>query len=182
MRKELDNLLCTRYPKIFKNRNNTIQNSAMAWGFGCGDGWFVLIDQLARCIEQHVMWQRQERARALLYNRRLKKAIKLNDYQILINPKLKNHQYHIEDCKQRLYTQEYQEVPELVKWVVCDQVKEKFGTLRFYYHGGDACTDGMVQLAEMMSATICEQCGNLGKQTTGNYVRTLCDAHNTTFN
>jgi hypothetical protein len=34
--------------------------------------------------------------------------------------------------------------------VQIDQVKEKFGTLRFYYSGGDAEVDGMVKFAEYL--------------------------------
>jgi hypothetical protein len=49
-----------------------------------------------------------------------------------------------------------------VHQVTLDQVKEKFGTLRFYYSGGDERIDGMVSLAESLSGRICEGCGNLG--------------------
>ena len=41
------------------------------------------------------------------------------------------------------------------------QVKEKFGTLRFYYQGGDDIIFGMVRMAESMSAKICEDCGTM---------------------
>ena len=46
---------------------------------------------------------------------------------------------------------------------MADQVKEKFGTLRFYYTGGDDRIDGMVRMAESMSAVTCETCGAPGK-------------------
>jgi len=49
---------------------------------------------------------------------------------------------------------------EVVPQVTLDQVKEKFGTLRFYYTGGDDVIDGMVRMAESMSGVICEGCGN----------------------
>lgn len=39
------------------------------------------------------------------------------------------------------------------------QIKEKFGSLRFYYNGGDELIRGMVWLAESMSYYICEDCG-----------------------
>jgi len=60
--------------------------------------------------------------------------------------------------------------------VVVDQVKEKFGGLRYYYHGGDDTIHGMVWLAEHMSYYICENCGtteNVG-QTEG-WIRVLCE-------
>lgn len=44
--------------------------------------------------------------------------------------------------------------------VVARQIKEKYGTLDFYYDGGDDNIDGMVRFAENMSASICERCGS----------------------
>jgi hypothetical protein len=43
--------------------------------------------------------------------------------------------------------------------VVAQQVKEKFGGLRFYYRGGDNVIGGMLQMAESMSYVTCENCG-----------------------
>ena len=51
--------------------------------------------------------------------------------------------------------------------VVVDQVKEKFGTLRFYFHGGDDTISGMVSFAEWLSGVTCEGCGNTDAQTIG---------------
>jgi pyruvoyl-dependent arginine decarboxylase (PvlArgDC) len=58
--------------------------------------------------------------------------------------------------------------------VTLDQVKEKFGTLRFYYTGGDEHISGMVRMAESMSAVTCESCGNPGEQTRGGWIKTTC--------
>lgn len=51
MREELDQLLCTRYPLIFANRDKSITTSCMGWGFSCGDGWFDLIDTLCERLQ-----------------------------------------------------------------------------------------------------------------------------------
>lgn len=62
--------------------------------------------------------------------------------------------------------------------VVVQQVKEKFGTLRFYYYGGDDTVSGMVAYAEAISGITCEICGDRG--TTDwkrSWVRTLCSKH-----
>ena len=61
------------------------------------------------------------------------------------------------------------------------QVKEKYGTLRFYISGTDEAFD-LVDKAEAESATICETCGKEGKlcTTTGNaygWFKTLCVEH-----
>ena len=61
--------------------------------------------------------------------------------------------------------------------VVADQVKEKFGGLRFYYHGGDDVVDGMVRMAESWAAHTCEVCGNVGSTRGGGWIRTLCNEH-----
>ena len=59
--------------------------------------------------------------------------------------------------------------------VTAIQVKEKFGTLRFYYDGGDDVIRGMVWLAENLSAEICENCGNPGELVKSSWVQTLCN-------
>ena len=58
--------------------------------------------------------------------------------------------------------------------VVAEQVKEKFGTLRFYTQGGDDLTSGMIWFAESMSGRICETCGNPGTRKGGGWIKTIC--------
>jgi hypothetical protein len=67
--------------------------------------------------------------------------------------------------------------------VVAMQVKEKFGTLRFYYNGGNEEISGMVSFAEYLSGKICEKCGSQdGVSQTKGWIVTLCqscmDQHN----
>src|ERR1035437_9445771 len=45
--------------------------------------------------------------------------------------------------------------------VVAQQVKEKFGGLRFYADGGDKCTGTLIDDAEDLSYSICEECGRM---------------------
>jgi hypothetical protein len=68
-------------------------------------------------------------------------------------------------------------VPDTIPQVVVTQVKEKFGTLRFYYNGGDDIIDGMVRMAEGMSGCTCEECGKPGGRRSGGWIVTLCDEH-----
>jgi len=46
MKRELDEELCRKYPLIFKNRHAHMTETAMCWGFECGDGWYNIIDVL----------------------------------------------------------------------------------------------------------------------------------------
>lgn len=58
------------------------------------------------------------------------------------------------------------------------QIKEKFGTLRFYHSGGDEQTRGMVRFVEHLSAYTCETCGENGNLSNKNHwYKTLCDKH-----
>ena len=66
------------------------------------------------------------------------------------------------------------------KDIVCpnvqiNQIKDKFGTLRFYFSGGDEYVRSIVSFAETMSARTCEETGSLASlyQKRGWY-RTLC--------
>ena len=51
MRKELDDKLCAKYPKIFANRGGSKMETCMYWGFACGDGWYGLIDHLCSNLQ-----------------------------------------------------------------------------------------------------------------------------------
>jgi hypothetical protein len=64
---------------------------------------------------------------------------------------------------------------EVVAQVTLDQVKEKFGTLRFYYSGGDDAIDGMVRMAESMSGVTCEECSAPAKTHGPGWIRTICE-------
>ena len=64
---------------------------------------------------------------------------------------------------------------EVVVQVTLDQVKEKFGTLRFYYTGGDDVIDGMVRMAESMSGVTCEECSAPAKTHGPGWIRTICE-------
>ena len=54
MKEELDKKLCEKYPKIFKNRNGSMQETCMYWGFSHDDGWYDIIDSLCASIQNHI--------------------------------------------------------------------------------------------------------------------------------
>jgi len=97
----------------------------------------------------------------------------MGNIQHHIDWKQKQHNWAIEWNKE--HPDELREVPELVPQVTLDQVKEKFGTLRFYYTGGDDYISGMVTMAESMSGCTCESCGNPGERKGGGWIKTICE-------
>jgi hypothetical protein len=56
MRQELDEALCAKYPKIFKDRFGDMKETLMCWGFECGDGWYQILDSLCLNIQSHIDW------------------------------------------------------------------------------------------------------------------------------
>ena len=137
MSPKLDRLLVKRYPKIFRDRYKSPQETCMHWGFPEG-GWFMLIDILCRCIQRHIDNSESTCALSQKWH---------NEFVQGIGPYRSEWSPHMNGTTP---------VPQ----VVALQVKEKFGTLRFYYSGGDEAIEGMVGLAEQMSGTTCEECGS----------------------
>jgi hypothetical protein len=177
MSPELDKKLCEKYPKIMVNRNKPMNETAMCWGFDCGDGWYNILNQLMANIQHHCDWKEEQRIRAIEHNEMVEK-MKAGDFTDF-------------DEMSKTYTSEYKEiqrtrfllegntrkVPDAVPQVTLDQVKEKFGTLRFYYTGGDDYIRGLVSMAEAMSGVTCEQCGAPGELVGSGWLYTACDAH-----
>jgi len=60
------------------------------------------------------------------------------------------------------------------------QVKQKFGSLRFYLRNSTPFLEGSIRLAENLSHLICEECGNPSKPRTpsvSHWIRALCEVH-----
>ena len=67
----------------------------------------------------------------------------------------RNRMYRLENSPTTL-------VPVAYEDFVCEavQVKEKFGSLRFYVQGGDDYINGLIAMAEDISTRTCSECGN----------------------
>lgn len=63
--------------------------------------------------------------------------------------------------------------------IVAEQVKEKFGTMRFYTNSDhDPEVRELTDLAEHQTAITCEECGTIGTMwRRRGWIRTLCDNH-----
>ncbi len=70
-----------------------------------------------------------------------------------------------------------------VGYVTVTQIKEKFGTLRFYIDPVNVDKENWeligqaISEAEQESAITCEYCGKPGVARSGSWIRTLCDEH-----
>ena len=174
MKQELDKLLCERYPKMMVNRNKSMQETCMCWGFDCGDGWFNILDQLMGNIQHHIDWKEKQREGAIKYNEMATQAKSGNFDLFEETMKALPDDEFKEKRLGEIVAGDFRKVPESIPQVTLDQVKEKFGTLRFYYSGGDDEISGMVRMAESMSGVTCEGCGNIGERRGGGWVHTYC--------
>lgn len=176
MKTELDKQLCEKFPKLFVDRNGDMLATAMCWGFEHGDGWFNIIHALCANIQWHIDQSVERNANAIRYEAERVAAV-AGDFTVYDN----FHPSLIPTCReqrhQELLTEKPRDIPEIIEQVTVNQVKEKFGTLRFYYSGGDAYIDGLVAMAESMSAATCEECGAPGRVRHGGWLRCLCDEH-----
>lgn len=174
MNQELDAALCAKYPKMFVNRNKSMQETCMCWGFECGEGWYNIINQLCGNIQRHIDWKEKQRGFVATYNDMMLQARARNWV-----PFEEYYKHYTEEAREHVRIEilqlNFRDVPELIPQVTVDQVKEKFGTLRFYYTGGDTYIDGLVSMAESMSGVTCEECGNIGEQRGGGWVHTYCN-------
>lgn len=177
MDQKLDETLCATYPKLFVNRHAPMQETCMCWGFDVGNGWYNIIDKLCGNIQHHIDWREQQIYYATKHNELIAQC-KAGNFELFEEDMkdVSNAEYK-EKRKQELINGADRKIPEPCVQVTVDQVKEKFGTLRFYYSGGDEYIAGLVTMAESMSGVMCEECGNPGKRIGGGWVTTLCKEH-----
>jgi hypothetical protein len=181
MKKELDEALVAKYPKIFKYRHAPMTHTAMCWGFDCGDGWYNIVDVLCGNIQHHVDQKRKDRARVLRFNRALKRALAGDTHPLQMHftfgNKTEPDEWAIEYSNKAIANAEFKEVPPHMPHITASQVKEKFGGLRFYTNGFTDTIDGMIRMAESMSYRTCEVCGSPGRSNNYGWISTLCDTH-----
>ena len=142
-------------------------------GFCIGEGWYPIIEALIGQIDHHIKWRRKSRLRDL---RLVRAKARGRDAVIKFLAGSRTPTEWDEDRADEIMNEEVRVTP-YVQWIHVDQIKEKFGGLRFYYQFGDDTISGMVNMAESWAARTCEQCGNIGERRSGGWVRTLCDEH-----
>ena len=164
MNRHYDRYLVKKYEPLYKDRYSDPRSTAMCWGFEVGDGWFNIINQLSYKLCAEWLWakDRYERIRdregLTLFGGQEKQGNNIITSEM------------IEDARIRM-EEEYKKVP------VATQVKEKYGTLRFYIYGGTDAHLAYIDMACAMSSVTCEVCGNKGKSNQYGWIVTRCREH-----
>jgi hypothetical protein len=157
MKAALQNKLFEKYPKIFVQKDLDMTQTSMCWGIACGDGWFNILDTLCAQIQSHVDSPRENLIR---FQRFLEESRAKNE--------IDNITY---------WERQVQKTKEKIKrrpQIEAVQVKEKYGTLRFYVNRHDDVVDAIIDFAEEMSGCTCDKCGSPASTSNKGWQETKC--------
>jgi len=179
MKAELDKRLVEDFPILYRMRNGSITDTCMSWGFECDDGWYELIYELSEKLEE-IARSQPKPAHFPLWKKPFwyildKIAVFLRKHKmqnVLPPPVFSLFWGFAHDMF----------MPEADMRLCADQVKEKFGTLRFYTNMTNDEIDEIIVKAEQKSATICEACGKPGTIDTFLWKKALCKKHRAEWN
>lgn len=169
MKDELERKLVNDFQELYSDRTKPPTESLMCFGFECDDGWYDLIDSLSRCIKNHVDSQIEHEIimREILSFRKIFVGFRRGWRSWWW------YKHVWQNIKEYIRLRKPLDVDSMQ--VRAMQVKEKFGGLRFYVHGGSDYIFGLVDMAEMMSYKICEKCGNPGSlNRRGGWYKSVC--------
>lgn len=172
MTQELENTLVEKYPKFFEYlKDYKGPLIPISFGFECDDGWHHILSNLMESIDSYIKNNSKRKRIKNKYFRYLYDI--LGKWSNKLSYKYSKHLLKLrKTIDKKVEWEDYESIPP----VQITQIKEKFGTLRFYYNGGDDIIGGMVWLAEHMSGSTCEICGSTKYvyQTKG-WIKTTCE-------
>lgn len=173
MKAELDKKLVESFPNLYQDRRADMQYTAICWGFECGDGWYDLLFDLSRRLEEKIVELKKKNPPVRFYKikKKLDRLLSHINFRLITYFGFK----HPIGSKLTNFISFFR--PNLgVEYFPCaSQVKEKYGTLRFYTTYETEEMSQLISIAERKSAITCETCGKLGKRNNYGWVTTLCD-------
>jgi len=159
MKKELEKKLKCAFPLLYRDMwDSNPHQSLMCFGLECGSGWFQII------------WDLSEKLEKLILN--------IAETCSMCGNTEDNHNYDqngiVKFCHDKT-----DKLQEFSSWrpdnlPAVSQVKEKYGTLRFYMtHSFDEIED-LISEAETKSETTCEECGKPGNLSGDYWIKVRC--------
>lgn len=173
MNQQFTQKLYKDFPLLYSDKNKPLSMSLMGFGFECGDGWFQIIYDLSKCLTEMIAHQPKFEIRS--------------DFRW--NPKhwtwfkpWNSGWRHYLPIKWFLFPEcwSFYIGPLLIdiafprKSFRVVQVKEKYGTLRFYMTYETEEMSEAIEEAEQKSAKTCEACGSVGTMNDGPWFYVAC--------
>ena len=183
MNKELTEKLVKRFPVIYQGFYDSPMSTCMMWGFDHGNGWFHIIWMLSLGIEEEIGYSCQQKKWFLFKKHFFKKW---NALIYKLSPP-RTDDWFAKRQKARKTKGGLTLTPLGLKRLIhypytgfaVEQVKQKYGGLRFYCPSNDAI-DALISVAENAAYHTCEACGKPGKVRPGGLIEVLCDKCNGT--
>jgi hypothetical protein len=168
MNRKLDEELCRIAPRLFDDRYADMRSTALCWGFECGSGWHEILKDAATRLEPLIV-----------------AYIKAHPEERNPFPWLMAWDWR---CVKWSLLHPFSEIRSLVEWLAVElglkslqpwwprasQIKEKYGTLRFYMTSATNEMYAITDEAERRSAKTCEKCGQPGKLRGQGWLYTRC--------
>ena len=200
MNKENTEKLLKTAPLLYGDYNAPMITTAMCWGFECNEGWFSILYDLSVKLEALIKKYYDEnkekvRCRACnckrqkhyahgtdrpgkclavhkrphtLFEPRWRPNKGWNRVMRLVNKLYGSLSYELETCYCDIFD------PSISR---ASQVKEKYGTLRFYMTTSSDEMEKLIDVAEKLSETTCELCGMPGSlRDDCGWYKTRCDS------
>lgn len=138
------------FEELAKRWPDLIQKSQQQY-LGVDEGWFNIIDILCGAMSYDVQ-QARYKLKYAMENQGGKYAIPISEAEANL-------------------------AEALDKLPTIAQIKEKFGSLRFYVYNASEKINNYITFAEAMSSRTCEVCGSPGSRRDNGWIKTLCDKH-----
>lgn len=155
MTPELDQALCAQFPLLFQQHGKP----AHVYGMAIGDGWHGLLKTLCELLYAPYVQAKDAYERA----RKNEGTAPYRGAAVVTAVDVERARLAMAAAQAQL--------PHVV------QVKEKFGTLRFYTNHANERASAYIEFAEHLSGRVCEECGAPGRTRGRGWIRTLCDTH-----
>jgi len=201
MKAKFEEILWEKFPLLYADRNESLKRSLMGFGFECDDGWYKIIYELSEKLEKEIEQYIKDNPKlecyscgcekdkhlrmvgctnTLVFPRRIKyyrssyKTSKwrktINKFINKVSPFLNKILFYLPGkkvpCRCKAYSPSH---PRAI------QVKEKYGTLRFYLSHETDKMERLISEAESKTSTTCESCGSEGEVRNDGWVATRCD-------
>ena len=155
---ELDQNLVKSFPNLYRDRYGDMRSTCMVWGFP-GNGWYDILWDLSKKLEKMIVKIKKDNPppKYLKFKTKWNKIVYKIFQPIFRIPKL---DWFLFDLG--------------MEYPCASQVKEKFGTLRFYMTSYTKQMDKAIGEAERKSAITCELCGKKGKLNKEGWITCLC--------
>ena len=189
MKPEETKALMKRFPMLYRGYYKSMRETCMCWGFDVNSGWFSIIWMLSLALEEELKkihpWYVRKFFRQLEWAAKKWNSVvwvvlkfiemrrgKKTPVMEILNRKTFRSKLYVAIMRLLCHTQ-YFEVT---------QVKEKYGTLRFYTNWSTDEMERFISVACKASHNTCEICGHWGKCNSFGWIVCLCDTHRKEYN